>query len=68
LPGQAVSILTTLHPVTGHGVAGLVFPGLRAVTRPISENTLCAALRRLGYSDDDLAYHVFRSTCSTLAY
>jgi integrase len=66
LPGQAVSILKTLHPVTGHGVAGLVFPGLRAVTRPISENTLCAALRRLGYSADEMVAHGFRSTFSTL--
>ncbi|MDA9529886.1 integrase [Bradyrhizobium sp. CCBAU 25338] len=67
LPAQAVSILKALHPITGHGVAELVFPGLRAVTRPISENTLCAALRRLGYSNDEMVAHGFRSTFSTLA-
>jgi integrase len=37
------------------------------VTRPISENTLCAALRRLGYSNDEMVAHGFRSTFSTLA-
>jgi integrase len=67
LPAQAVSILKALHPITGHGVAGLVFPGLRVVTQPISENTLCAALRRLGYSNDEMVAHGFRSTFSTLA-
>jgi integrase len=67
LPAQAVSILKALHSITGHGVAGLVFPGLRAVTRPISENTLCAALRRLGYSNDEMVAHGFRSTFSTFA-
>ena len=67
LPARAVSILKALHPITGHGVAGLVFPGLRAVTRPISENTLCAALRPIGYSNDEMVAHGFRSTFSTLA-
>jgi len=67
LPAQAVSILKTLHPITGHGAALLVFPGLRSVTLPISENTLCAALRRLGYSSDEMVAHGFRSTFSTLA-
>ncbi|WP_315800791.1 MULTISPECIES: tyrosine-type recombinase/integrase [unclassified Bradyrhizobium] len=67
LPAQATAILRDLHPITGRGVAGLVFPGLRSVTRPISENTLCAALRRLGYSNDEMVAHGFRSTFSTLA-
>jgi integrase len=67
LAAQAVAILRALHPITGLGVAGLVFPGLRSVARPISENTLCAALRRLGYSNDEMVAHGFRSTFSTLA-
>ncbi|MGY4304792.1 integrase [Bradyrhizobium sp. USDA 4369] len=67
LPAQAVAILRDLHTITGRGVAGLVFPGLRSVARPISENTLCAALRRLGYSNDEMVAHGFRSTFSTLA-
>lgn len=43
----------------------LVFPGLRG-QRPISDNTLNAALRRLGYGHDDMTAHGFRSMASTL--
>jgi integrase len=67
LPEQAISILKALHPITGHGAAALVFPGLRSVLRPISENTLNGALRRIGYSQDEATAHGFRSTFSTLA-
>jgi integrase len=67
LPPQAVAILKSLHPITGHGVAGLVFPGLRSVTRPISENTMNGALRRIGFSQEEATAHGFRSTFSTLA-
>jgi len=67
LARQAVSILQALHPITSRGVGGLVFPGIRVVTRPISENTLGAALRRLGYSSEEMVAHGFRSTFSTLA-
>ncbi|UGY18614.1 integrase arm-type DNA-binding domain-containing protein [Bradyrhizobium septentrionale] len=67
LSTQAVAILKTLHPITGHGAAGLVFPGLRSVKRPISENTLNGALRRIGFSQDEASAHGFRSTFSTLA-
>jgi integrase len=48
-------------------VAGLVFPGLRSVKRPISENTMNGALRRLGFSQEEATAHGFRSTFSTLA-
>ena len=67
LPTQAVTILKALHPITGHGVAGLVFPGLRSVKRPISENTMNGALRRIGFSQEEATAHGFRSTFSTLA-
>jgi len=67
LPTQAVAILRALHPITGQGVAGLVFPGLRSVKRPISENTMNGALRRLGFSQEEVTAHGFRSTFSTLA-
>lgn len=67
LPVQAVTILKALHPITGIGVAGLVFPGLRSVTRPISENTMNGALRRIGFSQEEATSHGFRSTFSTLA-
>src|SRR5262249_9708804 len=48
LPRQAIEVLRDLHKVTGTGT--LVFPSLRSVRRPISDNTMNAALRRLGYA------------------
>ncbi|MCA3646877.1 MAG: integrase arm-type DNA-binding domain-containing protein [Methylobacterium sp.] len=64
LATQAVAILKDLHALTGKG--RLVFPGLRTVERPISENTLNASLRRMGYSNDTVTAHGFRATASTL--
>ena len=64
MPRQAIAILEELRAITGHGV--LVFPGLRTDKRPISENTLNGALRRLGYSKDEALAHGFRATASTM--
>jgi len=64
LPEQAVSILRDLLKITGVGV--LAFPSIRSVCRPMSENTLNAALRRLGYSKKEVSAHGFRATASTL--
>ena len=64
LPRQAVEILRGLYPLTGRG--RLVFPSVRTVLRPISENTLNAAFRRMGYGKDDVTAHGFRATASTL--
>lgn len=64
LPKQAVAILRKLHPVTGHGV--LVFHGERSHERPISDNTLRAALQTLGYGSDVQSVHGFRATARTL--
>lgn len=64
LSRQAVAILKEARDVTGH--AKLVFPGQRAPSRPISENTLNATLRRLGYGAGEMTSHGFRSTASTL--
>lgn len=50
--------------VTGRGRH--VFPGLRTNDRPLSENTLNAALRRLGYGPDEMTAHGFRAAASTL--
>ena len=61
---QAVAILTEARGLTGEG--RFVFPGQRTPKRPMSENTLNAALRRLGYSTDEMTSHGFRSTASTL--
>jgi integrase len=64
LSRQALAILTQAESVTGDG--RLVFPGQRTHQRPMSENTLNAALRRLGYSTEEMTSHGFRSTASTL--
>ena len=52
LSRQALAILRNLQPMTGDGA--YLFPSNRSITRPISENTLNAALRRLGYGTDDM--------------
>jgi integrase len=64
LSKQAVKILRDLFPVTGP--KGLVFPSIRTGSRPISENTINAALRKLGYTRDEMTGHGFRSMASTL--
>ena len=64
LPTQAVEILRKLHPLTGHGA--LVFHGERSHDRPISDNTLRAALLTLGYGPDVQSVHGFRATARTL--
>lgn len=64
LPRQAVALIRELEPLTGP--AGLLFPGLISGSKPISENTINAALRRIGYSQDEMTAHGFRATASTL--
>jgi integrase len=64
LPTRAREILTSLRPVTGNGT--LLFPCVRSVLRPISENTLNAALRRLGYAKEEATAHGFRASAATL--
>jgi integrase len=64
LSQQAVAILRELHPLTGRGK--YVFPSLRTGERPMSENTVNAALRRLGYDKGEMTGHGFRSMASTL--
>lgn len=64
LAPQAVDLLQELKPLTGHG--RYVFPGLRTHDRPMSENTINAALRRLGFTGDEMVAHGFRSMARTL--
>jgi integrase len=61
---QAVGILREVQAVTGRG--RYVFPGARTTARPMSENTVNAALRRMDYTSDQMTAHGFRSTASTL--
>ena len=64
LSQQALEILRELHPVTGHG--RFVFPSLRTGERCMSENTVNAALRGMGYSNEVQTAHGFRATARTI--
>lgn len=64
LSTQAISILESLQKVNGE--ATLVFPSVRSMERPISDGTLNAALRRLGYTKDEVTAHGFRASASSL--
>lgn len=66
LSKQAVKILNDLKPLTGHG--RYVFPSIRTTVRPMSENTVNAALRMLGYEKSVMCGHGFRSMASTLLH
>lgn len=63
LSEQAVALLRELQPLTGTG--RYLFPSVRSNKQPMSENTVLAALRRLGYTADQMTGHGFRSTAST---
>jgi len=64
LSRQAMAILRLLKPYTGTG--RYVFPSVRTQARPMSENTINAALRRLGYEKSEICGHGFRSMASTM--
>jgi len=63
LARQPLTILRELQEITGNG--RWLFPSVRTFTRPISENTLNAALRRLGYGSEEMCTHGFRSMASS---
>jgi integrase len=64
LSKQALILLRDLKPLTGP--EGYVFPSIRNANRPMSENTLNVALRRLGYDQETMSAHGFRSMASTI--
>ena len=64
LSRQSVDLFRQLHAITGP--TGYVFPSIRTRTRPMSENTINAGLRRLGFSGDEMTAHGFRAMASTL--
>ena len=64
LSRQALEILTDLRKIAGDGP--LVFPGIGNRCRPLSENTLNAALRRLGYDKTEMTTHGFRAMAASL--
>ena len=64
LSTQALVLLRGMHPATGHGK--FVFPSLRTGERPMSENTINAALRGMGYTKEMHSAHGFRATARTI--
>ena len=64
LSRQSIAILKDLHALTGPD--GYAFPSIRSRKRPMSDNTINAGLRRLGYSTDEMTAHGFRAMASTL--
>lgn len=64
LSTQAAAILTDLHPLTRR--SEYVFPGVRSSKRPMSENTVNAALRNLGFDRDTMTGHGFRAMARTV--
>ena len=63
LSRQSLAMIRDLKEITGNG--RWLFPSVRTVLRPISENTLNAALRRLGYASEDMSTHGFRAMAAT---
>jgi len=63
LSTQAVDVLKELQELTGNG--RYLFPSVRSSFSPMSENTINAALRRLGYASDEMTGHGFRSMAAT---
>jgi integrase len=64
LARQTISVLENLRAITGE--ADLILPGMRGRGQPLSENTLNAALRRLGYTKDEMTAHGFRAAASSI--
>jgi integrase len=64
LSRQSTAILEDLRTLTGPD--GYVFPSIRSRKRPMSDNTINAGLRRLGFATDEMTAHGFRAMASTL--
>lgn len=66
LSSQAVEVLGEILPITGK--ARYVFPSVRTNARPMSENTVLAALRRMGFTKEEMSGHGFRAMASTVLH
>jgi integrase len=64
LSHQAIAVLWDIWPVSE--LSELIFPSTRSFQRPLSENAFNSALRRLGYTQDEMTAHGFRSSASTI--
>jgi integrase len=66
LSDQAVAVFEEIKSLTGNGK--YVFPSLRSGSRPMSDNTILAALRRMGYAKEEMTGHGFRGMASTVLH
>ena len=64
LAPQALTALKEMRSLSGHG--RYVFPSLLTGERPMSDNTVNSALRRMGYTNSEMTAHGFRATARTL--
>jgi integrase len=64
LSRQALEVLRSVWELSEGD--GLVFPAIRSKTKPLSENAMNSALRRMGYTKDEVTAHGFRSSASTI--
>jgi len=64
LSRQAVIILRELHQLTGRGP--FLFPSARSASRPMSDNAILAAMRRMGIPKDEMSGHGFRAMARTI--
>lgn len=64
LATQAIAILREIHPLTGAG--RYVFPSARTSTRPMSDNAILAAMRRMGIGKEEMSGHGFRAMARTI--
>jgi integrase len=64
LARQAIAVLREIEPLTGRG--RYVFPSPLTSRRPLSDNAITAALRRMGYTSEQMSWHGFRAMASTL--
>lgn len=64
LSHQALSVLQAIEPLTGRG--RYVFPSPRSASRPMSDNAILSALRRMGFSGQEMSGHGFRAMARTM--
>jgi integrase len=64
LSKQAIGILRDIWPLSEHG--DLVLPSIRSVKKSLSEGAMISALRRIGYTKEEMTPHGFRSSASTI--
>jgi integrase len=66
LSRQSIEVLREIQPITGRG--RYVFPSIGTNSRPMSENTILAALRRMGYEKNEMTGHGFRAMASAVLH